>query len=107
MLTCMCTRIFPKNKDGAFKERAQMRISEEIAKAALENRPAEIREDDRPEVIEERLVTFYEQTEPGIQYVLKNLKAKSFKIEGTTQGEFQDSIVMDRAKFLVGWMRKA
>ena len=97
----------PKEQDGAFKKRAQMRISEEIAKAALENRPAEIREDDKPEIIEERLVTFYEQTEPGIQYVLKELKAKSFKIEGTTQGEFQDSIVMDRAKFMVGWMHKA
>ena len=96
----------PKERDKVFKDRAQMRISEEIAKAAIENRPAEIREDDRPEVIEERLVTFYQQTEPGIQYVLKNLKSKSFKIEGTTQGEINDSIVMDRAKFLVGWMNK-
>jgi adenylate kinase family enzyme len=96
----------PKERDEVFKERAKMRIAQEIAKAALENRPADIREDDRPEVIEERLVTFYQQTEPGIQYVLKNLKAKSFQIEGTTQGEIQDSIVMDRAKFMFGWMSK-
>lgn len=96
----------PKERDEVFKERAKMRIAQEIAKAALEKRPAEIREDDRPEVIDERLVTFYEQTEPGIQYVLKNIKAKSFKIEGTTQGEIQDSIVMDRAKFVFGWMSK-
>jgi adenylate kinase family enzyme len=97
----------PKTQDGVFKERSQMRISEEIAKAARENRPAEIREDDRPEVIDERLATFYQQTEPGIQYLLKNVKAKSFKLEGTTQGEIQDSIVMDRAKFTIGWMLKS
>ena len=96
----------PKKQDGVFKERAQMRISEEIAKAASENRPAEIREDDRPEVIDERLTTFYQQTEPGIKYVLKKLKSKAFKLEGTTHGEIQDSIVMDQAKFLVGWMSK-
>ena len=83
-----------------------MRIAEEIARAAKENRPTEIREDDRPEVIDERLITFYQQTEPGIQYVLKNIKTNSFKIEGTTHGEIQDSIVMDRAKFMVGWMDK-
>ncbi len=96
----------PKEQDGVFKERAQMRIKEEIAKAALEKRPAEIREDDRPEVIEERLVTYYQQTEPGIQYLLNNVKARSFKIEGTTQGEIQDSIVMDRSKLVIGWMLK-
>jgi len=96
----------PKSQDSVFKERARMRISEEIAKAALEKRPADIREDDRPEVIDERLVTFYQQTEPGIQYLLKNVKDKSFMLEGTTQGEIQDSIVMDRAKFTIGWMNK-
>ena len=96
----------PKEQDKVFKERAKMRIEQEIAKAAFENRPAEIREDDRPDVIDERLATFYQQTEPGIQYVLKNIRSKSFQIEGTTHGEIEDSIVMDRAKFLVGWMTK-
>ena len=97
----------PKAHDEVFKARALTRIADEIAKAALEKRPAEIREDDKPEVIEERLATFYEQTEPGILYVLEKLKSKSFQIEGTTQGEFQDSVVTDRAKFMVGWMLKA
>ncbi len=97
----------PQERDEVFKMRAQMRINEEIAKAALENRPAEIRDDDKLEIIEERLATFYQQTEPGIQYVLENIKAKSFRIEGTTEGSVQDSIVMDRAKLMVGWMSKA
>ncbi|MDE1920481.1 MAG: nucleoside monophosphate kinase [Candidatus Omnitrophica bacterium] len=95
----------PRKQDTVFKQRAQMRIAQEISKAALENRPAEIREDDRPEVIDERLNTFYQQTQPAIRYVLKNLSAKSFKLEGTVQGQIEDSIVMDRAKFMAGWIR--
>ncbi|MDE2223044.1 MAG: nucleoside monophosphate kinase [Candidatus Omnitrophica bacterium] len=96
----------PKKQDNVFRKRAKLRIAQEIARAAAEKRPAEIREDDRPEVIDERLSTFYHQTEPGIRHILKHIKDKSFKIEGTTSGEIEDSIVMDRAKLLVGWMRK-
>jgi len=38
--------------------------------------------------------------------VLKNIKSKSYKIDGTTEGEIEDSLVLDRVKFLFGWMRK-
>ena len=95
----------PKSRDSVFRKRAKMRIAQEMARAALEKRPAEIREDDRPEVIEERLVTFYRQTEPAIKHILKHDSARSFQLSGTTSGEIQDSIVMDRAKLLTGWLR--
>lgn len=96
----------PKSRDSVFKKRAKMRIAQEMARAALEQRPPEIREDDRPEVIEERLVTFYRQTQPAIKHILKHDDVRSFQLSGTTSGQIQDSIVMDRAKLLTGWLLK-